>query len=157
MNGYILASVFLLPSRSSMLGALSIAPGGVRFVGCEIVFGRTGGLLVFGGVLLFVTLPFLTDGQARIRPRSATLMGCAIVLLVLPALIGFTYAAIYLWSSAMAFVAIPSLRRTGGLELSIPSQVSVLSSHSQTFHDSRKRSLSLRVKNSIQDFRGAIK
>jgi hypothetical protein len=107
VGGYV--SVVLLPGRNLAGGLSATSAGGTRFIYYGEVLGKVAGLEVFLGLIALLTIVSWFAWGRSLRQPSRLLFGASAMMIGLPAVIAFTYAPYYLWSVAVALVAIASL------------------------------------------------
>jgi hypothetical protein len=112
-------SLVLLPGRDVAGGISAVTHGGTQFIYYSDVFGRVGGLEVFFGLLVLLSLGCVFAFGTRLTPSNRLMFGVATMLIGLPALIAFTYAPYYLWSVALAIAAIASLPAASGAPVDV--------------------------------------
>lgn len=101
----------LLSHRTYTAGVQAVSQGGIEFVTYTLLLHEALGLEVFF-LLLILSSAFIWMYLGVQTPQSTRLLlGCAVMLLFIPAMIGFTYGAFYLWSVAVSLVALASLPR----------------------------------------------
>lgn len=90
-------------------GTSSIASGGTTFIGFSQLGSAAGGVVIAIALLLILSVALLFLLEFARSERTRLLVGSAVVLLFTPAIIGYTYAAFYVWSGAVAVAAIASV------------------------------------------------
>ena len=99
----------MLSHRTYTAGVHAVSQGGIEFVTYTLFLHEALGLEVFF-LLLILLSAFVWMYLGVQTPQSTRLLlGCAVMLLFIPAMIGFTYGAFYLWSVAVSLVALASL------------------------------------------------
>lgn len=105
----LMASLVWIPHGSNNLGLSTIPRSGLNFLVYDSILGPFGGIILVLGLLLCLVLLFKRMSSPPLPMQSKFLLSAAIILLMIPVLIGFNFAGFYIWSIPVALLAIASL------------------------------------------------
>lgn len=114
----VIVTVFWLPRMAARQGVQGIVSPSLGWIAYRNALGEPGSIILAAGVLLFLSLLLLGWREPRASSRSRDLIGVAVILLAIPAVIGYSYGAYYLWSTAAAVVALASLWNDASMQSS---------------------------------------
>jgi hypothetical protein len=86
-----------------------VASSVIYWLGYGALFGVAGAIVLAAGLFFFTCLLVWEVFHSELSERTRVLVACALMLAMTPTMIGYSYAAYYIWILAAALVALASL------------------------------------------------